>query len=103
MSDDLTKLATVLYEVVGEIGSRNLLPMDFVVEWLGKLHPMCSKYTCKGCGEPIRFNEEMVGSDVFSIYAHARCEEKAQQNWKAEHITPPTPKLEPANPGDSDG
>ena len=103
MSDDITTLATVLYEVVGELGARHLLPTEFISEWLGKLHPMCSKYDCAGCGKPIRFNEEALGSDVFCVYAHARCEKDALHNWKLKHPTPPVPELKAADLGGSDG
>lgn len=37
-----------------------------------------SQYICWGCNKPIMLDEEMVGSDVFSVYAHKRCEAKAQ-------------------------
>jgi len=83
INDDITKLATVLQEVVIEIGLRGM-PAEYVSKWLNILHPMCSRHTCAACGEPIRFNEEMVGSDVFSIYAHARCEKEALAKWKAD-------------------
>lgn len=36
-----------------------------------------SQYVCHGCGEKILRSEDMVGSHVFSIYAHKRCEQKA--------------------------
>lgn len=101
MSDDVTKLATVLYEVVGEIGCRHLLPQEYIVEWLSKLHPMCSKYDCGGCGEPIRFTDSMVGSDLLSFYAHKQCEELAKKKWKEAHPAPI--ELEPTDPGGSDG
>ena len=38
-----------------------------------------SNYVCDGCGDPIKPDEEMVGSDVFSVYAHKRCEKLAQE------------------------
>jgi len=103
MSDDTAKLATVLYELVGELGVRNLLPRDYVSEWLSKLHPMCSKYDCGGCGKPIRFTDSMVGSDLFSFYAHKHCEKLAQKKWKEAHHTPPVPELKATDHGGSDG
>ena len=88
---DFHSLPETIARLEHAVGSGKLeQPVELLflsaAHYLHRLTDTVSAYTCNGCGKPILLGQEMMGSDVFCIYAHAgACEALAQQQMRGQN------------------